>query len=60
MINEVVFFNVNPNRKIEIINYIENTGFLKNEDNYWNKGNVFIKIEQNDTERTILFSVKKN
>ncbi|WP_387467449.1 hypothetical protein [Photorhabdus sp. RM323S] len=60
MINEVVFFNVNPNRKIEIINYIENTGFLKNEDNYWNKGNVVIKIEQNDTEHTILFSVEKN
>ncbi|KMW72263.1 hypothetical protein TI10_14905 [Photorhabdus luminescens subsp. luminescens] len=60
MINEIVFSNVNPNRKIELINYIENIGFLKNKDDYWHKGNIFINIKQNDTERTILFSVEKN
>uniref|UniRef100_UPI0036D7D95A hypothetical protein n=1 Tax=Photorhabdus sp. RM322S TaxID=3342825 RepID=UPI0036D7D95A len=60
MINEIVFFNVNPNRKIEIINYIENTGFLRKEDNDWHKGNILIKIKQNDTERTIMVSVEKN
>ncbi|KGM26063.1 hypothetical protein KS18_22775 [Photorhabdus luminescens] len=60
MINEVVFSNVNPNRKIELINYIENIGFMKNGGEYWSKGNIFIKIKQGDTDRTVLFSVEKN
>ncbi|MBS9425884.1 hypothetical protein EAE90_20225 [Photorhabdus caribbeanensis] len=60
MINEVVFSNVNPNRKIELINYIENIGFMKNGGEDWSKGNIFIKIKQGDTDRTVLFSVEKN
>ncbi len=60
MINEVVFSNVNQNRKIELINYIENIGFMKNGGEYWSKGNIFIKIKQGDTDRTVLFSVEKN
>ncbi|MFD0709266.1 hypothetical protein [Photorhabdus akhurstii] len=60
MINEVVFSNFNPNRKIELISYIENIGFVKNGGEYWSKGNILIKIKQGDTDRTVLFSVEKN
>ncbi|CCW30716.1 conserved hypothetical protein [Xenorhabdus nematophila F1] len=68
MTNSVLFSNVNLNRKVELINYIEKLGYIKDINAYWNtdgseswnKGNVFIQIKQNDTDRTILFLVEKN
>ncbi|MDE1474233.1 DUF1139 domain-containing protein [Xenorhabdus bovienii] len=63
MTNEIVFSNVNLIRKKELIEYVENMGFKKYFDKYWNedswrKDNVRISIKQNDTERTILFLVE--
>ncbi len=68
MANSILFSNVNPNRKIELINYIEKLGYVKDINAYWNtdgneswsKGDLFIQIKQNDTEHTILFLVEKN
>ncbi|WP_099143412.1 hypothetical protein [Xenorhabdus kozodoii] len=68
MSNSILFSNVNLNRKVELINYIEKLGYIKDINAYWNtdgseswhKGNVFIQIKQNDTDRTILFLVEKN
>ncbi|MBG3036852.1 hypothetical protein GHV27_03025 [Proteus mirabilis] len=68
MTNSILFSNVNPNRKIELINYIEKLGYVKDINAYWNtdgseswsKGDLFIQIKQNDTEHTILFLVEKN
>ncbi|MBQ0423471.1 hypothetical protein, partial [Proteus mirabilis] len=36
MTNSILFSNVNPNRKIELINYIENLGYVKDINAYWN------------------------
>ncbi|MCP9267457.1 hypothetical protein M5U04_04945 [Xenorhabdus sp. XENO-1] len=63
MTNEIVFSNVNLSRKKELIEYVDNMGFKKYFDKYWNeeswrKDNVRISIKQNDTERTILFLVE--
>ncbi|PHM49041.1 hypothetical protein [Xenorhabdus miraniensis] len=68
MTNSVLFSNVNPNRKIKLISYIEKLGYIKDINAYWNtdgseswsKGDLFIQIKQNDTDRTILFLVEKN
>ncbi|MCT8347231.1 hypothetical protein LGZ99_08410 [Photorhabdus temperata] len=68
MTNSILFSNVNPNRKIELTNYVEKLGYIKDINAYWNtdgseswrKGDLFIQIKQNSTERTILFSVEKN
>ncbi len=68
MTNSILFSNVHPNRKIELINYIEKLGYVKDINAYWNtdgneswsKGDLFIQIKQNDTEHTILFLVEKN
>ncbi len=68
MANSILFSNVNPNRKIELINYIEKLGYVKDINAYWNtdgneswsKGDLFIQIKQDDTEHTILFLVEKN
>ncbi|EPG8005404.1 hypothetical protein E4V39_18155, partial [Proteus mirabilis] len=68
MTNSILFSNVNPNRKIELINYIENLGYVKDINAYWNtdgneswrKDNLFIQIKQINSEHTILFLVEKN
>ncbi|HEJ9712253.1 TPA: hypothetical protein SMN54_002562 [Proteus mirabilis] len=68
MTNSILFSNVNPNRKIELINYIENLGYIKDINAYWNtdgneswrKDNLFIQIKQINSEHTILFLVEKN
>ncbi|CDH24463.1 hypothetical protein [Xenorhabdus bovienii] len=67
MANSILFSNVNTNSKVELINYIEKLGYIKDINAYWNtdeseswsKGNLFIQIKQNDTDRTILFLVEK-
>ena len=51
-----------------MINYIENLGYVKDINAYWNtdgneswrKDNLFIQIKQNNSEHTILFLVEKN
>ncbi|MGJ0625086.1 hypothetical protein [Xenorhabdus bovienii] len=63
--NDVVFSNVNSNRKTELIKYVEDMGFKKYFDEYWReeswkKDNVRISIQQNNTKRTILFLVEKS
>ncbi|MDC9620438.1 hypothetical protein PSI22_02035 [Xenorhabdus sp. XENO-7] len=65
MTNDVVFSNVNSNRKTELIKYVEDMGFKKYFDEYWReeswkKDNVRISIQQNNTKRTILFLVEKS
>ncbi|MDE1482532.1 hypothetical protein [Xenorhabdus bovienii] len=65
MTNDVVFSNVNLNRKTELIKYVEDMGFKKYFDEYWReeswkKDNVRISIQQNNTKRTILFLVEKS
>ncbi|PHM27975.1 hypothetical protein [Xenorhabdus innexi] len=65
MTNDIVFSNVNQDKKEELINYVENMGFQKYYDEYWGderwrKGDVTINIKQNDNEHTILFLVEQS
>ncbi|CCW29681.1 conserved exported hypothetical protein [Xenorhabdus nematophila F1] len=64
MTNDIVFSNVDSDRKNELIKYVESMGFKKYFDKYWGderwcKDGVIINIKQSDTENTILFLVEK-
>ncbi|GKW16642.1 hypothetical protein PEC301937_25910 [Pectobacterium carotovorum subsp. carotovorum] len=66
--NGVIFYHSTPDRKFELIKYIEQLGFQqyekkpfseKNKNEFWIKGNNEVNIVENEKDRTIDISFIK-